>query len=65
MRKPDAQIYLYALNNLGVKPEEAVFVDDRLVNVEGARKVGMGTVLFQNPAQCKKELDKLLGFAEN
>ena len=44
-RKPDARIFVRALSELGVAPEEAVFVGDRLVqDVGGAAAVGMTTV---------------------
>ena len=45
-RKPDARIFTAALERLGVGPEEAVFVGDRLRDdIAGARAVGMRTVL--------------------
>lgn len=45
-RKPHASLFLRALNELGVTPQEAVFVGDRLVDdVGGARAVGMRAVL--------------------
>ena len=36
--KPDAQIFLTALKEDGFKPEETVFVDDSLKNIEAAKK---------------------------
>lgn len=45
-RKPDARIFAAALQRLGVRAEEAVFVGDRLRDdIAGARAVGMRTVL--------------------
>jgi epoxide hydrolase-like predicted phosphatase len=44
--KPDPRIYRIAAERLGVRPEEAVFVDDVAENVEGARAVGMHGVQF-------------------
>ena len=35
--KPDSKIYEHTLESLNVKPEEALFIDDRHVNVEAAR----------------------------
>lgn len=55
-RKPGREIYEIALKRLGVKPEEAVFVDDKKENIEGAEKVGMKTVLFKNIEKLKQEL---------
>ena len=45
-RKPHASLFLRALEELEVPPEEALFVGDRLVDdIGGARSVGMRTVL--------------------
>jgi putative hydrolase of the HAD superfamily len=44
--KPDPAIYRIALERLGVAPGEALFADDRLPNVAGARAVGMRALHF-------------------
>ena len=44
--KPEREIYEYALRGLGVAPAEALFLDDRPENIEGARGVGLRTELF-------------------
>ncbi len=56
--KPDAAIYLHCLAALGVAPADALFVDDRLDNVEGARRVGMRAVRFETPAALAATLDE-------
>ena len=44
-RKPQPEIFLHALEQLGVRPENAMFVGDRLdTDVQGAAQVGMATV---------------------
>jgi putative hydrolase of the HAD superfamily len=44
-RKPQPEIFLHALGQLGVDPEHAMFVGDRLeTDVQGAAQVGMATV---------------------
>jgi putative hydrolase of the HAD superfamily len=44
-RKPQPEIFLHTLGQLGVEPENAMFVGDRLVDdVQGAAQVGMATV---------------------
>ena len=49
--KPDPQAYAICLNRLGLAAAECVFVDDQQRNVDGARQVGLTTVLFdvRNP----------------
>ncbi len=58
--KPDPKIYQIALQQLGIKSGEALFVDDTPANVEGARSLGMRGILFQSPGQVLKELNQLL-----
>jgi len=48
--KPEPAIYRTALERLGIAPEEALFVDDRAVNVAGAEAVGMQAMLFEGDA---------------
>ncbi|MBI4017315.1 MAG: HAD family hydrolase, partial [Candidatus Aenigmarchaeota archaeon] len=42
--KPDKKIYELVLKRLGVNARECVFVDDRLQNLEAAKKLGFTTV---------------------
>ena len=41
--KPEAAIYLAALDALGARPEQAVFVDDQPPYLDGAAALGIGT----------------------
>jgi putative hydrolase of the HAD superfamily len=59
MRKPDEKIYRLALDLIQKTPDECCFIDDRTVNIEGAAKVGMRTVLMRDTAQLKKDLQGL------
>jgi epoxide hydrolase-like predicted phosphatase len=61
MRKPNADIYLYAAKEVGVAPEECIFVDDFSLNVEGAEAVGMTGVLFRDRENVVEQLERLLG----
>ncbi len=44
--KPDLKAFERTLERLGVKPEEAVFIDDTLEHVEAARRLGLTGILF-------------------
>ena len=44
------------LERLKVKANECIYIDDREVNLEPAKKLGMKTILFRNAKQLKKEL---------
>jgi HAD superfamily hydrolase (TIGR01509 family) len=57
--KPDPRIYYIALERFGTDPGEAVFVDDFLHNVEGARSAGMYAIHFRDPDQATLELQHL------
>lgn len=54
--KPDEAIYRYALDRLGACPEETLFIDDRQVNVEAARQLGMVGAVFTNVEQLRVDL---------
>jgi putative hydrolase of the HAD superfamily len=43
--KPDAEIYRFALDALGARPEHAVFVDDQARYCDGAAALGIGTFI--------------------
>ena len=58
--KPDPKIFQIALEQFGVKPKEAVFVDDFLVNIEGCEKVGIKGIHFKDAESTLKQLKKLL-----
>jgi HAD superfamily hydrolase (TIGR01509 family) len=48
VRKPDPEAYLRPIRELGGLPSRFLFVDDRPINVEGARRCGM-QVLLRTP----------------
>ena len=48
-RKPDAEIFQQVLDEGNFKPEETLFLDDNLANVEGAGKLGIRTLHVVNP----------------
>jgi putative hydrolase of the HAD superfamily len=54
--KPEAPIYLHTLEKLGVEPQQALFLDDRIVNVRGAEAVGMQAILFTTLEQLALDL---------
>ena len=58
--KPEARIYQIALEQAGVSPNEAVFVDDFIENIEGCEVLGMRGIHFRNPKQAIGELKQLL-----
>jgi putative hydrolase of the HAD superfamily len=59
MAKPDPKIYEYVLEELGIAPHEAIFVDDVDENVTGARGSGMTAIKFAGYEALKTELEDL------
>jgi putative hydrolase of the HAD superfamily len=49
LKKPDPEIYKLALKRADVKPEEAVFVDDKEVFTNPAEKLGIKTIVYSYP----------------
>ena len=59
--KPDAKPFELTLERLGVHPEEAIFIDDTMENVEAARQLGLHGILFTTAEALEEELARLLG----
>ena len=59
VRKPDRGIYSLALKITQRDPGECVLIDDRGLNLECAREMGMHTIQFKDVAQLRVELGKL------
>jgi epoxide hydrolase-like predicted phosphatase len=63
LAKPDPRIYQKAIAALDVTTSEAVFVDDFVENVEGARALGMQAIQFKDTDQTLSDLNDLLNAA--
>jgi putative hydrolase of the HAD superfamily len=58
VRKPDSYVYLEALQCLGLKPSVCIFVADEISDLEGARALGLKTMLVrQGPYTCHEAED--------
>ncbi len=55
--KPDPAIYYRALDRFRLRPDQALFVDDRAINVEGALAVGMHAHLFAGADDLRARLE--------
>lgn len=58
--KPDKEIFKLSANRLGVEPEEAVFIDDRIKHIKGANNAGMRGIVYKNFNDLKVQLTDLL-----
>jgi len=60
VRKPDKAIFDLMLAKLGIKPQEAIFIDDFTINVRGAAEVGLNTIQFMENNQAIEEIHELI-----
>ncbi len=58
--KPDPKIYQIILSRYNLNPEESVFIDDRLENVEAAQKEKIHGIHFTNYDEVVRKLEELL-----
>ncbi len=60
LRKPDPAAYQHVLNQLGLKPDETIFVDDKEENITAANTIGIRGIPFTTPERMIIELSALL-----
>lgn len=60
MRKPGEDIYKYSIEQIGSKPEECLFIDDKLENVKIAEKIGMHTIHLIRPKNDLYVIDDII-----
>jgi len=58
-RKPEETIYRIALEVSQRAPESSVFIDDRPLNLESPRRLGMHVIHHQNAKQLRADLQSL------
>jgi putative hydrolase of the HAD superfamily len=58
--KPDPRIYQLTLERLGCLAHEAVFIDDRKINVEAAETLGIKGILFKDKHKTQASLSRIL-----
>lgn len=58
--KPERAIYETVCRRFSLRPEECVFADDKIENIEAARAYGMYGVWFKDARQYEAELDTIL-----
>jgi len=51
--KPNPDIYEFVINQHGFLPEETLFIDDKIENIEAARKLGLKTYQLEKPERVR------------
>jgi putative hydrolase of the HAD superfamily len=57
-RKPEEMIFRVALSVTQRPPEQCLFIDDRSLNLESPRKLGMNVIHYENAQQLRVDLQK-------
>ena len=58
--KPHRDFYRYILMSEGVKPEDAVFIDDTEENVISADKLGIYSIWFKDSVRLRTDIERHL-----
>jgi epoxide hydrolase-like predicted phosphatase len=61
LAKPDPAIYRLTLEQLGVEPGEAIFLDDQVRNTDASSELGIHSITYTDPENGLAELAALLG----
>ena len=59
VRKPEKEIYEIAMQRANANPQECLFIDDLLENIQAAKQIGIEGVHFISSEQLKQELVRL------
>lgn len=62
LRKPDAEIFQFVIEDAQLKLEDTLFIDDSIQHVEGAKKVGLDALLMPKNLLLGQFLEKELSF---
>lgn len=60
--KPDPRIYEFALDKLGVKAAESIFIDDVILNIQAANQLGMHGIWFRSALQTLADIQSFVGW---
>ena len=56
LRKPDKEIFEFVINENGLVPEETLFIDDTLSNVEAAQSLNIKALYLDHPSTIEELL---------
>lgn len=60
MIKPEDDIYEKIIRDYTLNPNECIFIDDRVENVEAAKRNGFNGIVFKNYENAREELDSII-----
>lgn len=59
LKKPEKASYLHVLNNIKLRPDETIFIDDKEENIEMANKLGINAIKYTSCSKLIKDLKNL------
>lgn len=59
LRKPEHEIFLLTLDQLGIGAEQAILIDDNRHNIAAAQNLGMAGILHTTPTETIQELREI------
>ena len=57
--KPTEKFFEYMVNELNLKPNEIIFIDDNIQNIESAKNLGFYSIHFEDAIRLKEKLSEL------
>ena len=60
LMKPDSAIYELAINRFNLNPNETIFIDDKLENIQAAQNSNLLTIHLTDPNKIEYEINKFL-----
>ena len=60
LAKPDKLIFELAISRFNLEPEETIFIDDNLDNIQTAKSLNFKTIHLINPNRIKEEINNFL-----
>lgn len=64
LSKPDPEIFCFVLENDGLIPEETLFIDDTLINLQSAQRLGIQTLHLPRGEEFAELLDRFLAMPQ-
>lgn len=58
--KPDSKMYTSAISAVGLPSDRCLFIDDREININGAREAGMDGVVHRDWSTTKRSIEAFL-----
>ena len=58
--KPNSKFFRIILKKLNLKPEETLFIDDKIININSAKKLKIKTILYEDYSKLRQNLKSIL-----